>query len=125
MLYRYEFESGCEYPHTGVILGLDDIFDEFSNELLNTILFFENNLKAPIIYHSDIERPTFYFTEKGNMKFKNCIETIKNEALKLGINIIKLELDRNLVNKIYYEDEYQVVVDNGYITKSKFINICQ
>ena len=123
MLYRYEFESGCEYPHTGVILGLDDIFDDFSDELLETILFFEDNLKAPIIYHSDTERPTFYFTEYGNEKFKNCIETIKTEAMKLGINIIRLELDRNIVNKIYYEDEYQVVVDNYYINKSKIINI--
>ena len=123
MLYRYEFESGCEYPHTGVILGLDDIFDEFSDDLLDTIVFFENNLKAPNIFHHVCERPTFYFTEKGNITFKKCIETIKNEAVKLGINIIRLELDKDTVNKIYYEDEYQVVVDSSYIDKSKRINI--
>jgi len=123
MLYRYEFESGCEYPHTGIILGLDDIFDKFNNNLLNTIVFFENNLKAPIIYTDINERVTFYFTEKGNEKFNNCIKTIKEEALKLGINIIRLELDKDIVNKIYYEDEYQVVVNDKYINNSKVFRI--
>ena len=123
MLYRYEFESGCKYPHTGIILGIDDIFDDINDNLLDTSLFFKNNLKAPIVCHEPDKNITFYFTEEGNQKFNKCVNTIKTEAAKLNINIIRLELDRDIINNIYYEDEYQVVIDDFYIDKSKICKV--
>ena len=44
MYYRYEYESGCSRDHTGILVGLDDIFNE--NEALNLSWYFDLHLKS-------------------------------------------------------------------------------
>ena len=123
MLYRYEFESGCEYPHTGFLCGLDELFEEFNDNLFKAIGFFEDNLDCPgeCFYDKTLPRLVCYFTEKGNKKFRKSIKNIKEEVNKININMIKLTLDESIIDKIYYEDKYQVVIDVKYIEKSNIM----
>lgn len=118
MFYRYEIESGGEYPHTGILCGLDDLFDDFNDELFKAIGYFEDSLDAPKGYDDKGRITKCYFTKEGNKKFKKAIRIIKKEINKIGINILRLTLDENIVNNIYYRDKYQVVIDVDYIDKS-------
>lgn len=103
MYYRYEYESGCSRDHTGILVGLDDIFNE--NEALNLSWYFDLHLKRPF----DILNGTVsYFTERGNRKFNKAIREIKKAALEKGINVVRLESDGSDL-EIYYKDEYQIV----------------
>lgn len=103
MYYRYEYESGCTRDHTGILVGLDDIFDE--NEALNLSWYFDMYLERPF----DVLNGTVsYFTEKGNRKFNKAIRKIKKAALEKGINIVRLESDGSDL-EIFYKDEYQIV----------------
>ena len=103
MYYRYEYESGCSRDHTGILVGLDDIFNE--NEALNLSWYFDIHLERPF----DILSGTVsYFTEKGNRKFNKAIRKIKKAALEKGINVVRLESDGSNL-EILYKDEYQIV----------------
>lgn len=103
MYYRYEYESGCSKPHTGILVGLDDIFNE--NEAFRLSWYFDRYLERPFdILHGTVS----YFTEKGNRKFNKTIREIKKAALEKGINIIRLESDGSDL-EIMYRDEYQIV----------------
>lgn len=103
MYYRYEYESGCSKPHTGILIGLDDIFDE--DEAFRLSFYFDMHLERPFdILHNTVS----YFTEKGNRKFNKAIREIKKAALGKGINIIRLESDGSDLD-IIYRDEYQIV----------------
>lgn len=118
MFYRYEIESGGEYPHTGILCGLDDLFDDFNDKLFKAIGYFEDSLKAPKGFGSNGNITKCYFTNQGNKKFKKAIRIIKKEINKIGINIIKLSLDETIVDTVYYRDKYQVVIDEKYIDQS-------
>ena len=101
--YRYEYESGCSRPHTGILVGLDDIFDE--DEAFRLSWYFDRYLERPFdILHGTIS----YFTEKGNRKFNKAIREIKKAALNKSINVIRLESDGSNL-EIVYRDEYQIV----------------
>lgn len=118
MFYRYEFDSKCEYPHTGILCGLDDLFDEYSDTLFKLIAYFEDNLECPTCFKESNMQLVCYFTKKGNRKFHKAIKQIKDEVKKLGVNVVRLEIRRDSIDKIYYEDKYQVVIDYKYIDKS-------
>ena len=111
-VYRYEFESGCKNPHTGILAGLDEIFKDDRDTLLLLRLcwFFEDKLYAPDI-PSNIETIS-YFTRHGNRAFHKAIKEIKNVTkAKYGIDVIRIERDLDLETvKIIYQDKHQIII---------------
>ena len=118
MIYRYEFDYKCNLPHTGILCGLDDLFEEYSDRLFKVIGYFTDNLQCPSCYKKSNLPLVCYFTKKGKRKFNRAIKIIKKEVKPLGVKIVRLELDETIVDTIYYRDEYQVVIDKKYISKS-------
>lgn len=102
-LYRYEFSD--KNKRVGILVGLDDYFDE--EEIWDLSAIFEDELKAP-----DIEMlgTKSYFTEKGNRKFKKSIRRIHKAAKEKGIDVINIVKDISEIGNIVYSDNYQVVV---------------
>ena len=104
MLYRYEYQSGCELDHTGILIGLDEIVkDEFRAFQLE--FMFIQDLERPI---DDLRGTISYFTEKGNRHFSKAIRAIKKEAKKHGINVVCIIEEKSNID-ILYEDKYQVI----------------
>ena len=100
MYYRYEFELN---NNIGILIGLDDIFDE--DKALELSLYFDLNLSRPT---ESLEGTISYFTEKGNRKFNKAIKRIKKAALEKNVNVIRIESDGSNLD-ILYEDEYQIL----------------
>ena len=107
-LYRYEFDSGCEKPHTGILTGLDDLFE--TDQILKLCAIFEDELPAPVIW----DRNTLsFFTEKGNRKFNKAIRKIKEAAKEIGVGVNCIKINYTDAS-IIYEDKYQVITPNPY-----------
>ena len=106
-VYRYEYDIEGEYK--GILVGLDDIFDD-TNELLSAAFVFERYLPEPNI--ESMINTKSYFTEKGNRKFSKAIRTIKKISENHGIKVITIIKDYNDLENIVYEDKYQVVISS-------------
>ena len=64
------------------------------------------DLDAPNI---DMTNTRSWFTEKGNRKFRKMIRKIKKIAEEKNINVICINIDKENLKNIIYEDIYQVI----------------
>ena len=101
-LYRYEFQK--DNKNIGILTGLDNFFNE--DEILSVCGIFEMDLDAPNI---DMTNTRSWFTEKGNRKFRKMIRKIKKIAEEKNINVICINIDKENLKNIIYEDIYQVI----------------
>ena len=101
-LYRYEFQK--DNKNIGILTGLDNFFKE--DEILSVCGIFEMDLDAPNI---DMTNTRSWFTEKGNRKFRKMIRKIKKIAEEKNINVICINIDKENLKNIIYEDIYQVI----------------
>lgn len=108
-LYRYEYAPNDKMKeHTGILVGLDDIFDIDTSMKLSA--FFDDELSRPV---DDLKGTMSFFTAKGNRKFSKAIREIKKAAESAGFKVISLTCKRYEV-KILYEDRYQVLIPRSY-----------
>ena len=116
-LIRYEYDSGCENEHTGLLAGLDDIYRfPYEDIAMGLGWIFETELIAPTI--KEIDTMSF-FTPKGNRKFHKAIKKIEDKVAEKGIKLIRIEVDKRDV-EVLYEDKYQVITPRPYDKKIPF-----
>lgn len=109
-LYRYEYAPNkyTKEEHTGILVGLDDIFDIDTSMKLSA--FFDDNLQRP---RDDLKGTMSFFTVKGNRKFSKAIRDIKKAAALKEVEVLTIKASRYNVT-ILYEDEYQVLIPRNY-----------
>ena len=74
MYYRYEFINKCKYPHTGIIEGLLEVFEDE--------LEFPDPKKINAQTPSELSDTRCFFTEKGNGNLIDMdIETFYRQSL--------------------------------------------
>lgn len=110
--YRYEFASGCKEPHTGILIGMDEIFpgDRDTQLLLKLCWIFEDRLYAPNIPR-DINTIS-YFTKHGNRTFHKAVKAVEHAAKHLhNIDVVRIEREIDLDEvEIIYQDKHQIII---------------